>query len=89
LEELSFNDWFGTFLEEKGLSTTEIELENRECFTLIPIGVIKEALSNCSKEYQSEVKVVLTESSKNEVEISAILEYLAKRIIYFDFEHEV
>ena len=77
---ISFNNWFNTFIEEKGLSDLEIEFENENGFNIMPIGVIQEFLAYSINEIQQEVKDKLVRMDFCNMNIIHFLEYIARGI---------
>ena len=77
---MDFNDWFATFLEEKGLSDIVIEFEDKNGFNYFPIGVIREYLASCPREIQQKVKTKLVQLDFCNLNVSHFLEHLAKGI---------
>lgn len=58
-QDNNFNDWFNTFLEEKGLLSLVIEFENENGFNYFPIEVIPEYLMFCSEEILLDLGLLL------------------------------
>ena len=77
---MDFNDWFATFLEEKGLSDIVIEFETDNTWNYFPIEVIQEYLSSCPQEIQEKVKTKLVQLDFCNMNVSHFLEHIAKGI---------
>ena len=81
MEELSFSEWLKVFLEEKGLSETVIEFENKHYWHFMPISVIQEFLASCSEQDQQKIKSKFVELDFCNMSIAHFLEYIARIIV--------
>lgn len=75
---MNFNEWFATFLEEKGLLNLVIEVENEHGWNYVPIEVLQEYLQFCNEEVQERVKTKLVQLDFCNMSVSHFLEYIAK-----------
>jgi hypothetical protein len=53
---MTFNEWFQTFIKEKGLTDVVFEFETKSKHNSFPIKSIQNYLSSCDKEIQDKVR---------------------------------
>ena len=80
MNEYDFDEWFDTFLEEKGIKDLVFEFEDNKCWNYIPIDVVIQFLSMCDEQTQQQIKTKLVELNFCNMNVAHFLEYIAKGI---------
>ena len=81
IKNISFDEWFNLFLEEKGLSTLVLDFKEKGNWNYMPINVIVEFLSKVPKKIQDQIKSKLVLIDFKNGDPVNFLEYIARGII--------
>ena len=76
----AFDEWFDTFLEEKGIKDLVFEFEDNKCWNYLPIGVVIQFLSMCDEQTQQQIQTKLVKMDFCNMNVAHFLKYIAKGI---------
>ena len=77
---MTFNKWLQTFIEEKGVSYNDMEVEGPSGLNFIPLSVLIDAIKQASKDEQEYIKNTLVMIDFKNGDVMHFFKHLAKAI---------
>lgn len=77
---MTFNKWLQTFIEEKGISENDIEVEGPSGLNFMPLSILIDAIKQASKDEQKGIKHKLVQIDFYNGDVMDFFKHLAKAI---------